>query len=554
MGGLVGLLAFYLLFSILTNRNQPKRNDATAVHAVAQETSWRLIFLTLFLIIAYVLLAAWLSVTLAPVLASVRIEWLRKSLEFAGLVLFPLVVLRSVPPWLAWRVCRPAKLFLLGRFCYWFTPGAGKRELEQFAALLDAMRGVPPAPPPAGKNGLKEKILRFLLLKKPPRLFSVDAGTVVALALAAEIRGDFGRAERLLHAFALGPPEATVPRMLRRFAFEELAWHSAQRGAWQSVLDRARRGCGRGMPLLKLLARERLTGRVNRLVLVLAWSIFPARWRALPFVWSAMRGSGAPPPKPDSPAPVASLRLTHLRLLHQAAEGLPVAMVEVFRLAQRWDKEFTPDREEILLRRGMALGARDVLGMTGKIRESVLEELEELAATADGEIPEEIGAGVEGEERVCATQLAVRLRNRLYDEVARTQELCKLEENAQVSDAEILDLWERWLALHEAVTRFQRLLGTGELATLWHGGLRNAAWNGASRLSNACGNRIAWISIIQFYWVIQLAELLEDEEAMTVNRNNLKLCGYRPPSAPRRLLLGLSSRRHRFLDRLRGKR
>lgn len=531
-GVVVLCVLLYRTLANLANRNSSKGDSADARRGVEQETSWRGLFLTPFFIVAYVLLAGWLSMVLPPVLAPVRIEWLRTSLQVAGPMLLPLVIFRLAPPWLAWRVCRPLNLFFLSRFCYWFTLGAKKRELEQFAALLNALRGVPPAPPPVGKTGLKEKMLRGLLLKRPPRLFIVDAGTVAALALAAEVRGDAGRAERLLQAFDLGPPGTTGPRMLRRFAFEELAWHSAQRGAWQSVLDRARRGCGRGMPLLKLLARNHLTGRVNGLVLGLAWSISPARRRALPFVWSAMRRRGAPPPKPAPSAPVASLRLTHLRLLHQAAEGLPVAMAEVFRLARRWDEEWTPHQEESLLRRGMELGARDVFGMTGKFRESVLEELEELAATADGAIPEEIGAEGEGGECACATQLAVRLRNRLYEEVSRAQELCELEGNAQVSDAEILDLWERWLALHEAVTRFQRLLGTGELATLWHGGLRHTAWNGACRFFNACGDRIAWISILQFYWVIQLAERLGDEEALTVNRNNLKLCGYDPPFTP----------------------
>lgn len=201
-----------------------------------------------------------------------------------------------------------------------------------------------------------------------------------------------------------------------------------------------------------------------------------------------------------------------------------------------------------MLRRGLELGARDVLGIAAKIKENVLEELEEMAGIADGEIPAEIAGRPEDEKPSCATKLAVRLKNRLYDDVSRAQALFVLEKDAPVADEAILDLWERWLALREAVARLQSLLGPAELATLWYGGLREDAWNGASRLSNACGNRIAWISIIQFRWVVEIAELLGDEEAMTVNRNNMKLCGYRPPFSPRQSLLDISSRCRRLLD------
>lgn len=538
MGGLIGAVIVFVLISRLSNRGNSRREGAEL------EISWRFIFLTLVFVLAFAHLADWFSALTRSVLVSVQIEWIGQALQFAAVVLVPFAILRFVPPWLAWRVCRPLELFWLGRFCYWFTPGAKARELEHFAALLDALRGIPPAPMPVVKIGTREKILRFLRLKKPPRPFVVDAGTVLALALAAEVRGDFGRATRLLHAFDYCPPGTRIPGMLRRFAFEELAWRAAQRGDWRSVLDRARRGCGRGAPLLKRLAEKHLTGTTNRPRLWLAWSICPARRKALPLILAdVMRNMPSSPESLD-----ASLRTTHLRLLRQAAEGVPVTMTEVFRLAQRWDAEFAPDGEEALLRRGLELGARDVLGIAAKIKENVLEELEEMAGIADGEIPAEIAGRPEDEKPSCATKLAVRLKNRLYDDVSRAQALFVLEKDAPVADEAILDLWERWLALREAVARLQSLLGPTELATLWYGGLREDAWNGASRLSNACGNRIAWISIIQFRWVVEIAELLGDEEAMTVNRNNMKLCGYRPPFSPRQSLLDISSRCRRLLD------
>lgn len=542
------ILTVIILRFLFTWREQKKGGGRSGT--ADQGTSWRLIFLSLILVLAYVVLAVWLALALAPVLAPIQIDWLRRTLQVAGVALPPLAVFRFVPPWLAWGLRRFSRRFLLSRFCCWFTLGASARELENFAALLHASRGVPPAPKPVTKPGTGEKILQWLRLKRKPRRFAVDAGTVLALALAAEVRGDFGRADRFLHAFEGCPSGMKPTGMLRRFAVAELAWRAAERGDWPSVRQRVRLGSGRAMPLLKMLADARLTGTVNRPQLWLTWSISPSRRRAWPFVLAGAKGGTA-----VAETPVPSLdggpRSTHLDLLRHAADGAPVAMAPVFRLARSWDEEFAPCREEALLRRGMALGARDVLGIARRIKQSVLEELEELAAVAEGEIPSELVSSPEGEESSCATELAGRLKNRLYDDVSRAQALFDLAKDAPVADEAILDLWERWLVLREAVARFQSLLGAGELATLWYGGLRETAWNSASRLFNACGGQIAWISIIQFHWVSEIAERFGDEEAMTVNRNNMTVCGYRPPFSARLLLARLSSPFHRLRDRAR---
>ncbi len=85
--------------------------------------------------------------------------------------------------------------------------------------------------------------------------------------------------------------------------------------------------------------------------------------------------------------PASSLRLTHMSILFKASEGISIEIGEVFRLAGSWANEFSVHKKDNLLRRGMELGARDVFGLAQKIEESVLDELEEMAAAAEGEIP-----------------------------------------------------------------------------------------------------------------------------------------------------------------------
>lgn len=499
----------------------------------------RCIFLGLF----GLLVNAWLLAILIAAPAPVEFSEFRQSSQFIGaVVLLTLVLLRTVPPWLAWRVCRPLKLSFLGRFCFWFTLGAKARELENFADLLNASCGIPPGSPPVEKSGVKEKIQRFLKVKNNPRPLVVDAGTIMALALAAEFQGDSQQARRQLQAFALCPPGMKIPRMLRRLAFEELAWCSATRGDWSSVRYYARRGGRRGTLLLRWLADAALTGRVHRFRLWFAWLVAPARGRTLALVQDALRRTEAPfTPQSALPVPEESLRGTHLRLLRQAADGLPVSMTTVFALARRWDGEFNHRRAEMLLQRGLALGARDVLGIAARIHESVLDELEELAVVADGAMPADMVLTLKDEKPSGAAQLALRLKNRMYDDISRVQRLFREQiKEAALTDEAILQSWEQWLALQEAVAWCQCLLGPEELATLWYNGLQTDAWNGACDLSKACGHRVAWISILQCYWVAEIAEQVGDEEAKTTNQKNMKLCGYRPPFLLQRLLIGLT--------------
>jgi hypothetical protein len=435
------------------------------------------------------------------------------AVPLAGLILFILTWRFFIPPWLAWRVCRPLGLFFPGRFFYYFavdTPGTPQR----FETLM--------------------RIAQRRISKHPPTPFSPDAWTTATHALLWEIRGNASKADDLLQAFDLCPPGIKTSRILRRYAFEELAWHAAKRGDWKTVQHRASLGVGRGARFFKLLAEMHLQHYVNRTYLLLAWMVSPLRLRAWPFVRPLLGmcdDNGIKLPGPEQPAPDRDPRRTHLDLLCKASQGEPVAMEEVFLLAQKWDEQWTGLEKENLLRRGMELGARNVLTITQTIEEMVLDELEELAAAADGAIPQEIAADMTDADLSYAARLGWRIRNRLYDDMNRAQALIKIEKAQPLAEEEIQEYWENWLHMQATVSRLCRILGSDELGTLWHAGLRSVAWNNPVNLYNGCGKRSAWISIIMFYWVVTISRQLEDEQAETANRGNMTICGY---AAPRR--------------------
>ncbi len=276
------LLIFFLLIGVTrSRRSQAPATRTPAKTGVNGKLTWRALLLTFFLIQEYSALVALATFALLPATTWIKPEWLREAIVIAGAALPALLILIRSCPWLAWRICRPMGLFFLARRIYWFTPGATRRDLENFETLLLASRSIPPAPSPPVKNGLRQKVLRFLHIDKRPLPFLVDARTTLMLALAREVQGDQDRAERLLQTFELCPPALKALGVFRPFVFEELAWHAAKRGDWNAVFRRARMGSGRGMLLMRLIAEKHSGRRVHWAALWFAVLISPSRRRAL---------------------------------------------------------------------------------------------------------------------------------------------------------------------------------------------------------------------------------------------------------------------------------
>lgn len=500
----------------------PSRRAAQRKAEINGEMPWRLLLVYFSMVTEYVIFVVLWTIALLYAHLSIKPEWLDQSIVIAGAAIPVFLIHVWFCPWLAWRICRPLGLFFFARRLYRFTPGASRRDIENFEALLRALRGVVPAPPPPMKKGPGIKRLRFLLVNKKPLPFLVDAKTTLMLALSREVLGDYALAERLLQTFELCPPGLKALGIFRPFVFEELAWHAAKRGDWNAVLRRARMGSGRGMLLMRLLAEKHLGHRVHRAALWFAFLISPSRRRAVRLVSDAEKL--APGEFTQRPGSREGLRLTHMLFLSKASEGLSIDLGEVFRLARSWDHEFAVRKQENLLRRGMELGSRDVLGLARRIEENVLDELEEMAAAAEGEIPREVLAGIDEDETSYEQRLFSRLRARLYSDIDALLDRFRVESGEKVEEGNLLERWENWLSLRESVSRFHRLLGKDELSILWYGTLRNAVWNSITRIFNDHGYRVAFISMIMFNWVTEMCRLLGDEEGATVNRNNTKLC------------------------------
>jgi len=510
----------------------------TGVSIIHQEVSFRFFLLTVLYVSLYGVLFFLIYSILDSVLPPIRIDRLRDFFLISVAAIAPLLIFRAAPPWLAWHVFRPFGLHFLARFCYWFTLGASKRELEGFSDLLRASKGYSPLSADDGQQSPTEKNLRPTFLKRKPIPLKIDDWTIAASALAAEVRGDSESSKRLLRSFELCPPGMGPSGNLRRFAFEELAWLAVARGEWEQAGYCAGLMTGRGRPILRILVSAALTGRGNRACLWFAWLISPKRMTALPFALAASKKRllyESEVHVPDNLESDSEPRGMHMRLLYRAAEGVPLSMEEVFRLAFLWERELTFQNKEKLLLWGMELGARDVLGTAERIRENVLVEMTELALVADGYIPAMTVDDDEEGNGSFVDDLMIRLKNQLYEDVSHAEERFELPEEVQLSDGDLMGKWHAWLGMHETVSLFQRLLGDDEMSVLWYGGLETTAWNGAAQIYNSTPKRTAWISIVMFYWVAEICGRMGHVEGEATNRNNMKLCGYSEPFL-RRLL------------------
>lgn len=513
------ILLIMFLFSRLFKNKDTTGSISTSVE---QESSSRTISVSVLSVVLFLIITYVVMVNCQSHLDQISSGWLRDVVSFLVYIVIPVTLLRCVPPWLAWRVLRHLGYALPPRIIFWFTPGERKADLIGFACLVEASLGHDPAatkPPP---STLRKRLRVFFMLSEQESQEHLDAWAIAAHALYAEISGDLQKAGRYIRSFYLLARRSQAPRLVRIFAFEQFALHAARRGAWSEVADCAAFGTGRSMPLFRSLARGHLTGSCNRALLVLYWIIAPCRLATFPYLRSLL----APQRSPDAQTSTSSdgtFQVAHLRLLHDAAEGRPIELAQVLSLAAAWQTTFTRESYAAILARGMDVGARDSHGVADAIPEEILAELEELVAVSVGGLPEELFTNWEEWRETLVGTLVTRLRSRLFQ---------NLEESAAQffdDDAEqappLLQCWDAWLAMHDATERLGYLMGTEDVATAWYGGLQVTAWNGACRVSNTYGSKSNWISYLMFSWVVRIADIVEDEEAARINRNNAATCG-----------------------------
>jgi hypothetical protein len=416
-------------------------------------------------------------------------------------VLAPAWLFVLFPTWIAWR--GPARLRVrpLMLIACWLSPLVRGRDLRGIDVFIAAAADRP-----------------FPLGGRVP----ADAWTVLAAALQAERGGDLARAERLVEGLAYLPPGARFPWLARVHGVEALVRSAVARGDWNAAARYAQIGRGRAIELFDLLASTALGAQVEARVLWLRWALAPRRRQTLPLVRALLARQRAP--RAVTPAPTVTAetlaeaaavdpRLRHVRLLGAAAGGGPVAMAEVFVLAQAWQRHLDQPALARLHARALELEVRDAAEQARGLREAVLEELAVLATQAQGCLP---GPG----DGSLAAALADRARARLFEVVESTLVPLAPDRIARTSP---LEAWERWLALRALLDRVEHQAGAVAVTTLWHARVRDAVWNWACALHNQHGARAAWAALGIFTWVADRADGLGDTRTAIINRENARI-------------------------------
>jgi hypothetical protein len=382
----------------------------------------------------------------------------------------------QLPPWLAWRVLGPR-----GRL------GAARRALR-LAFYFE----------PEDREGAARLFAAAFGEGWQPGKGRVTFWQIFALALQAEREGDPLRADFALEGVRrLG----SVPHLLLRTrGLELLAWPAVRRRDWQQVLWRLELGRGRGVRLLRLLARAHLGTPVAPATLRLAWLLAPDRRATLPCLREVLEGRG-----PGEPALLSGgtggVWLRHLRLLADAAAGEPVRTERLEALAADWSRALEGAGRAALLARGLELGVNGVELAAAEARRSVVTDLQALASVAEGPWSGEAKAG-----------LVRLLRSRQVEDI-----LADLEEASPSSGGEErpLDLplveLDRWLRFRRDFERLAAAGGPEELLAAWMSGLRYVC-NWPYLLDKAHGREAAWLCREIHLWCAAVARGLGDDE------------------------------------------
>jgi hypothetical protein len=447
----------------------------------------RLLAFFLFFILTLLMLG-WFEGTLSPSL----------FLPLFLLGFSPGLILAFAPAWLLWDASVRFRRRWISRGLLYLAHNEKERKSAQH--FVDAYCG-------------------RALSNSPGNPVAVNPWTLAAAALIAEREQDLPRAEQLFKGLAALPASAPLSPTFLSVGIELLCWPAVERGDWKAVTSRTSKGQGRGVRLLRALARAHLEPSRDRWRLILSWALAPQRTRTHCYLKEAL----APRAATASERPLPKGRslgeppfVLHTRLLADAAAGREVRMSTVGRLARSWQSEFSRVNEARFRARGLEVGARNTLHVFERLRSTVLQELEAIASTSEGPISRLAGGGL-------AEELARRLLNRHYQAIGRYTAAFPNTGGVTREFRSPLEEWEDWLRFRQLVERLEALAGAEALQTAWHDGVQFAAWNWPFELEKAHGSRATWMCHVMYVWVADMAEKVGDEEAARVNRNNAKI-------------------------------
>lgn len=212
-------------------------------------------------------------------------------------------------------------------------------------------------------------------------------GSLAALALVAEMRGNGDEARRLMEGVLLLPTTVTPPEA-RRCAREWLVVDAATRSEWERLFELAAGRPRSATTTFIALAAKRIQGRRDApspLRLRIGWLLARHRRNTRPLLAAALHPSTHPPPAEtgvNRPPPAGDSLAVALRLLLEAAgpaaRALSLARLE--ELDAAWSNVFAdPDFERKVMQRALALYAPNGHLVLAKLREDVESVIRERA-------------------------------------------------------------------------------------------------------------------------------------------------------------------------------
>ena len=416
------------------------------------------------------------------------------------------------PTWFAWRVLHPLGLHGCVVAGFWFSPWVRRCEISTIRIFLGVLRKLP-FPPAAG--------------------VTADAWTALAAAVQADEQKAYARLDAIVEALTHVPSGTRFPGLARQVGVEALARRSATRRDWPAVLRITRLGSGRTVRLLDILARAEVGLPVLPGRLWLAWLLSPMRLstyghvRALTLA-AKKQESVTPPPRGPNPQQtrvearsVSDPHLRHVRLLGAAARGQTIAMQEILSLAHAWQEALDGASLARLHARALELDVRNGAGahLAQAMKVTVLRELTDLACVAVGAMDPQPLSQHASDSLV--VDLFRSVENQLYREVNKA--LAPIDSEKTKTAVHPLVAWEQWLAVREAVERFEQRAGQDALKVLWYSLIRDRVWRWAYAEWTERGEQSGWAMAMVFDWMADQAEVLGDLPATAINRENARV-------------------------------
>jgi hypothetical protein len=470
----------FLLFRLLARLLGGGRGTSLGLRHLAR---WALILL-------YTILG---TVIVLTVSASADLSENAVLLLWTGTVGGVVAGMHLAPGWLAWRVLGPQR---------WRRPGRALLALSLVGRRRSEWQG-------------EALLFRVAFEPEPPDLRNEPASpwAAIALVVAAERRGDVERGRRLAAAIDEIPMQALLSRRLRVAGIEQLALSAARRGDWREVEQRVRHGSGRGVRLLRLLARLESGTAVSPLRLRLAWLLAP--WRRESGAWLGHSLAAATPVEEVAvPDTGTGPWRRHLDLLSAAAAGHALPAGEIRNLLGAWEHALDRRGEAEWIARGLELEARAPAEAWGEIRARVLRELDLLLDTVAGPWPHD-GSGL-------AAELIQRRRGRLLESLQRWTAPFA-DGGANRTYRAPLEEWEDWIAFRSHVLEITRAGGQEALQTAWHNGVRLAACNWPVHLHRIHGESASWAAYIMHLWSYWLASWVGDAAIEKLSGSNFQI-------------------------------